>query len=79
MVRLRNLTSTYNQLNTIHGRVDVCSNGTFLPICDVGWDNRDAQVVCNDIYGSDYSELSISLNCPITWSYTQLNFAHDSW
>ena len=54
-MRFQNSTSTYdNGLRTIRARVDVCSNGIFLPICDVGWDNRDAQVVCNDNYGSDY-------------------------
>ena len=41
--------------------MDVCSNGTFLPICDVGWDNRDAQVVCRRQYGSDFSKLSVSI------------------
>ena len=67
VVRLRNSTYTYdNGLNTVSGRVDVCSNGTFLPICDVGWDDSDAQVVCRDLQGSNYSkQSSLSTACPL--------------
>ena len=27
--------------------VEVCFNGTYQSICDVGWDDEDAQLVCN--------------------------------
>ena len=31
------------------GRVEVCINGTFGAICDVGWDEVDAQVTCHNL------------------------------
>ena len=56
-VQLRNRTYDYNNgLSTYQGRVDICVNGTYLPVCDIGFDNTDAQVVCSRIYGSNYGE-----------------------
>ena len=56
-IGLRNSTLTLDSgktLRTYLGRVDVCVNGSFLPICDVGWDNHDAQVVCRQQYGDNF-------------------------
>ena len=56
-IRLFNSNYTYdNGLQTVQGHVLVCFNGSFLPVCDLGWDNSDAQVVCNQRYGSNYSK-----------------------
>ena len=56
-VRLFNSNYTYdNGLQTVQGHVLLCFNGSFLPVCDLGWDNSDAQVVCNQRYGSNYSK-----------------------
>ena len=56
-VYFQNETYDYNDgLSTNRGRVLVCVNGTIQPICDIGWDNTDAQVVCNQRYGSRYGK-----------------------
>ena len=55
-VRLQNETYNYtNGLSTVRGRVVVCVSGSYQPICDIGWDDSDAQVVCTQYYGPNYS------------------------
>ena len=29
------------------GRVEICVNGTYRPICDQGWNTQEADAVCN--------------------------------
>ncbi len=56
-IRLFNSNYTFdNGLQTVQGHVLVCFNGSYLPVCDLGWDNSDAQVVCNQEFGSNYSK-----------------------
>ena len=31
------------------GRVDYCDNNVWGSICDDGWDNLDAEVVCREV------------------------------
>ena len=34
------------------GNVEICINGTYIAICDQGWDDVEAQLVCNAVgYG----------------------------
>ena len=42
-VRMVNSTSEYE------GRIEVCSNGTWHPVCDEFWSNEDARVVCRQL------------------------------
>ena len=61
-IALRNQTEKLDHgktLRTYQGRVDICNNGSYLPICDVGWDNHDAQVVCRQLYGSNFGVYNI--------------------
>ena len=34
---------------SIEGHVEICINGTYFAICDLGWDDRDAQATCNAV------------------------------
>lgn len=31
------------------GNIEVCINGNYIAICDIGWDDEDAQVACNSL------------------------------
>ena len=55
-IRIENTTySNINGDNVYGGRVEVCYNATYRPICDEGWNDRDAAVICNyNGYGSPY-------------------------
>ena len=74
-VRLLNETTDFNNsLGTYRGQVLVCVNGSFRPICDFGWDDNDAQVVCILRYGPRFGKKSIILhlvkvNHPLVYSW----------
>ena len=43
--------------SSYEGRVEICRNGSYGAICDSGWDELDAEVVCRQYYyGSGYSK-----------------------
>ena len=33
------------------GRIAVCWNGVYSPVCDINWDQNDADVFCSIIFG----------------------------
>ena len=43
------------------GIVEVCVNGSYRRVCDDGWDNRDASVVCSQMGFSRYGKSSFYL------------------
>ena len=56
-LRLLNETSDFNNsLGTYRGQLVVCVNGTYQPICDIGWDNNDARVACVIRYGPRFGK-----------------------
>ena len=51
---LANYTYSYNDGDHFTGgRVEVCYNGTYYPVCAEGWTDSDAAVVCKH-YGYHY-------------------------
>ena len=48
--------STRDGSSLVGGRVEICNDGRYGSVCDLNWDNDDAQVACTNFFGqaSDY-------------------------
>lgn len=47
-LRLTNTSSHSQDTNfMVQGNVEICINGTYVAICDLGWDSVEAQLACN--------------------------------
>ena len=53
--RNESILTTNSLYQTYEANLEVCLNGTYVAICDLGWDDADAQLACNALgYNEPY-------------------------
>ena len=58
-------------LNRVEGPIETCVNGQYESLCDIGWDEVDAQAICRQLVGSDNGmhmsiiEMLLIFFCPL--------------
>ena len=47
--------SSHDVYVVYEGNVEICINGTYVAVCDLGWDDVEAQLACSiDGYGAPF-------------------------
>ena len=46
-------------LTVLEGSFEQCIGGYIGPVCDIGWDDVDATILCRRLVGSNYGKLKI--------------------
>ena len=55
--------------NKYEGRVEVCNNEEWKTVCDRGWREEEAEVVCRQLGYSEHTNCLFTLNNPNTFTH----------
>ena len=58
-------TNLYIEDELAVGRVEVCWGGQYRPVCQNGWNNQSASVVCRQLGFSPYGQLHENILCTV--------------
>jgi hypothetical protein len=48
--------TTHKGLRSFQGTFEICIEGLYGSVCDIGWTQSAAQTLCRDLYGSESSK-----------------------
>ena len=46
-------------ISVVEGAAQQCIGGFVAPVCDIGWDDRDATAFCRRFQGTSYSKFHL--------------------